>query len=583
MSDKSRSHSPKGRARQGRARLLPLWAARLGLMLLTAGLLTLALAPAEQFYLAYVALVPWLLAVRGLRRRSAAAWGFLGGAAAFAANLWWLSTVTVNGTVAMVLYFALFWGAIAAGLAGAGGLREDAPPRSIVGALLLIPATWVGVEWLRTVVIPWAVPILFFPWVQVGFTQSPAPVLCQVADFAGVPGVSFVVVLVNAMAALAMVHRRDLRRLAPAGALTAAVLAGAAGYGAFRLGQQTTSPGPRVMLVQSNHAHAPGGARRVTPEDSARWHLAATRAAAAAAPYGNEAVDLVVWSEAAVPPVNDEAMRHLARAPIGQVMREVRDGIAGLTRSLDAGLLAGGFYVGGWTTAGATHEAGDVRNAVYFFDRGGSLRRYDKVHLVPFSEHLPFRESAPRLFRLLLWFGATSAERPLVAGQRLEVMQLAPRTAGAPEFRFVAPICLENVNPLYLASAFRPGAGDGGAKGADLIVNVSNDGWFGRVEKAQHLQACLFRCIETRAPMARASNTGISAAIDSCGRIDPGTRMDASAEGTRVATLRIDRRVTLYSRWGDVFAAGCLAAIVLECTRVAVHARRARRDSPVPV
>jgi apolipoprotein N-acyltransferase len=100
-----------------------------------------------------------------------------------------------------------------------------------------------------------------------------------------------------------------------------------------------------------------------------------------------------------------------------------------------------------------------------------------------------------------------------------------------------------------------------GYKQADFAVNISNDGWFPWNEKGQHLQAASFRCIETRTPMARAVNTGISGFIDSSGR--PHNLLPAGASGTRTTRLTPDSRITTYLRWGDWFAIACVAASIV--------------------
>ena len=100
----------------------------------------------------------------------------------------------------------------------------------------------------------------------------------------------------------------------------------------------------------------------------------------------------------------------------------------------------------------------------------------------------------------------------------------------------------------------RPGDG---RKAADFIVNITNDGWFKANQMPQHLQAARFRSIENRAPTARSVNTGISGFIDSFGRVYG--LVPAGTEGTSVQRLQLDSRVTLYTRWGDVFALLCAA------------------------
>ena len=139
--------------------------------------------------------------------------------------------------------------------------------------------------------------------------------------------------------------------------------------------------------------------------------------------------------------------------------------------------------------------------------------------------------------------------------------ELAPPTApSGPPVRFVVPICFEDTDPRLVARMFRPTLATGGRKRADLILNITNDGWFTQPQLSQHLQIGRFRSIENRAPTARAVNTGITAFVDSAGRMTD--RLPTHVEGVATATLSLDQRLTLYTRFGDWFAAACTIATV---------------------
>ena len=264
----------------------------------------------------------------------------------------------------------------------------------------------------------------------------------------------------------------------------------------------------------------------------------------------------------------------------------------------------------------------DKRNTAYFYDRTGHMSddpvdRYDKIHIVPFGEYLPFRDSLPIAYRLFValspypeaYFLTPGDERAMTAfrldraaptpssapttGPATDAATApvtAPGAAPAPEeWRFVTPICFEDIDPLLVARMFRPrgdrpaNAGHG-KKRADFIVNITNDGWFMANEMPQHLQAARFRSIENRAPTARSVNTGISGFIDSCGRVSG--LIPAGTEGTSVQTLQLDSRLTLYTRFGDAFAYGCVAATSLAAVAALVRwwtgRRRARGATPAP-
>jgi apolipoprotein N-acyltransferase len=177
--------------------------------------------------------------------------------------------------------------------------------------------------------------------------------------------------------------------------------------------------------------------------------------------------------------------------------------------------------------------------------------QYDKIHLVPFGEFIPFKDSLPFLYRLFLWLSPYTDDYTLAAGDQLTVFQISDGAAHS--WRAVTPICFEDIVPPLVAEMFR---GDNGAKRADVIVNLTNDGWFRGGEQPEHLKTAVFRSIENRAPTARSVNTGISGFIDSVGHVTD--TVAAGTHGWSVKQLGIDPRVTFYTRHGDVFAITCV-------------------------
>jgi apolipoprotein N-acyltransferase len=548
---------------------------RLGLIVLSTVLLSLAYAPFGQWYLAWVAMVPWLAAMGSTRSaRTAFGWGYLSGVAFFGANLWWMWTASISGTVALCLYFGLYW-ALAAfvirglGLLGAGGNdvaaeakgRSGPGGRQLLRSVVLISAVWVSTEWLRANV------ARGFPWMFLGHSQSPMPVLCQIADAIGVLGISACIMLTNGLAAIALRPLHRWRPLAMPAAVVAVICVAVAVYGWFRIWQTRPVPGPRVMVVQSDYQHRRGGERTVSRETAIAFHVETTVKALAAAP-----VDLVLWSEAVAPPLNAEAREELSRTAGGRFMERTHQQIAEIAERSGTALVTGAYWVGGWKREGGIAVGTDIRNSAYLYIPGGSQpsARYDKTELALFSERVPFRDSSALLHRMMLWLSPPVASQALTPGDRKATTVFAIRVPETPTsastqsavstrpagltppatYRFVTPICLENIFPDYIAGLI--GAGGGSGKRADFIANLSNDGWFSPMERHQHLQQVIFRCIENRVPQVRASNTGISGFIDSCGRVFES--LPAGVEGTAVAVLPLDDRTTLYARYGEWFA-----------------------------
>jgi apolipoprotein N-acyltransferase len=558
------------------------------LMLLSVGALSLANAPIGLWPLAWFALAPWLVAIgRTATMRAALAQGWLSGVVYFAVNLWWLWTASIPGTVVLVMYFAMYW-SLAAGLIyyfqlvnGVDAL--DASPGdsttttqgsnhralNLSGRVLAIAVIWVAAEWLRCNVASG------FPWLPLGCTQSPVVAMCQVADFGGPWIVSFWLVLPSAWLATVWFERESPRSLVMPGTLVVAILACVAIYGVWRLQTTTAIEGPQVIVIQSNVPHLPGGAPSVDRQESVADLLEQIEASLSEQP-----ADLVVLPEAALPPINDEARRELAQSPISPFLEQTHDRLLTLARGHNAALLVGGSAVTGWTTSGREHVGSEIRNSVYFIDPQPNIAvgRYDKIYLARFSERAPLTIGPNWLRALAMRISASRASQPLHAGTLRELQPFSLRWKnrdGTRDALFITPICLENIDPAVIARMMRgPGPG---RKRANFIANVSNDGWFAAQEKYQHWQTTVFRCIENRVPMVRSSNTGISGFIDSCGRVR--NTVLPNSKGFSVQRIQFDDRLTIYTRYGDVFPLACVAlvAAVVACRLAACLLAFARR------
>jgi apolipoprotein N-acyltransferase len=188
------------------------------------------------------------------------------------------------------------------------------------------------------------------------------------------------------------------------------------------------------------------------------------------------------------------------------------------------------------------------------------------VHLVYFGEVVPFRFG--RLRPLYFWLNSLvpfsgpegTYEYSLFPGGEFGTFTMEPRSQPTHVYRFGVPICYEDVMP-YVSRQF-VSAGHAN-KRADFLLNISNDGWFGRgVQQPQHLAICAFRAVENRVGIARAVNTGESGFIEPSGKVyglvsgDPATPWPGQC-GFHVANVQVDSRYTFYSRCGDWFAWCC--------------------------
>lgn len=420
--------------------------------------------------LAWMALVPWLVALRLTGAGAALLGSSLGGFVFYGILLYWLALFgwTVWALSCIVLSFSL----LAWGLAARWIGRLGASAR-IFGVAVL----WCGLEWAR------GLGQFGFTWGWLGYSQSPALELLPVARLAGTLGLSFLIVLVNAaLAELVVSFAHEGRPFRPA-LRTAAILALAAlaflGARKWMARQgDLQGPGLRVAIVQGS-AHGPLRAENVnvplTREEMQRARDAyqtLTAKATGARP------SLVVWPESV-----------LTGAP--ERDPPVAEWVARVTRASGAWLLAGGPYY---------DEAGRQFNSAYLYAPSGNLvARYDKVQLVPFGEYVPGRERLPFLDHYNVRdtdFSPGAVHRLLQAG----TVSLGPM------------ICFESIFPQISWDLVR--------KDAQVLVIITNDAWFGHTAAAaQHRQIAALRAVETNRWIIRAASTGSSCFIAPDGRI----------------------------------------------------------------
>jgi len=524
----------------------------LGLCLLSALLFSLAYAPVGQFYLAWIALTPWIISVA--RSKSWKSTFFINwpvGWIFFAANVGWLTDVTLPGTIGLTMYCGFYWGLAAVIVRGTGWLQN----KRIGWAMVGIPAIWAGLEWFRGGFLSG------FPWLFAGHTQSPLLAVCQIADLAGVYGISFVLAMVGTLAALAILNRKSLVKMRVPAGITLAVVVLVLAYGWLRMKQTAgcVTAGPMVAAIQANYPQSNSGAKGASAEERLDLHLRLSRQALATGPGQ---VNLIVWSETMLISLNHQALDKENK--IGQ--KSVED-VSDFSRANNVPVLTGADYADAFpivTIEGKEYwGVPKIRhNSAYLFDSLGrlddsALGRYDKNHLVPFGEYIPFRESAPFLYRLLLKLGPNEyADYQLEPGDmdHLTVFKI-DGPAGKP-LRVVTPICFEDSDAGLCAAMLCPEAASAG-KRADLMVNLTNDGWFKRDENAKHLQTAIFRAIENRTPLVRCVNTGISAFINSNGEVE--ATLPARTEGYLLHRVNLDSRLTVYTLYGDWFAMVCAA------------------------
>jgi apolipoprotein N-acyltransferase len=523
-----------------------------------------------------VALVPWLIAICADRSALRAFLGsYLLGAAFFLFHFRWLCETTPEGYVAAsLLYLALAFPLAAWPIRSLYRRRR-------IGLAVVVPVACVGVDILR------AYNPLGFPWFFLGHSQIRLLPMVQIADLTGAYGVTFVLGMVNGLIADLLLARLGAgsprpHRPRPGPAVmipvTLGVLAGAFGYGSWRLSQSQFTPGPRTAVLQGDFLlramiNDPEGA---SEEKKEQTYLDLIDQAVKADP----GLRLIVLPETPWTMVLNREFRESQPA-----FAYWHRNWVGLVQQLGKSVVVGSMAEE--PQPRGTYPAKRRYNSAFLYNPGESEpQRYNKIHLVPFGEYVPFRYS--RYFHWLYRFfafgpfnpwGRDGYEYSLDPGSDFTVMKL-PQAADGRNGRFGVTICYEDVVPQLFRRFVAAGHG---SKRVDFMLNISNDGWFGHgTQQGQHLVNCAFRAIENRVGVARAANTGISGFVDPDGRWrdlvqGPGRPLHAGGVGFRVADVSLDPRVTFYSLHGDVFGFTCLALTLAGLVDSVVAYRRLRR------
>jgi apolipoprotein N-acyltransferase len=415
-----------------------------------------------------------------------------------AKNFGWLLPFAVAGLPA---FLACYTGL---GLALARMLWTRGPTRLIALAIALT-----ATEWLRG--------HLFsgFPWNLYGYALTGPLVLAQGAALIGIWGLTFLAVAVFASPAVLMDDRTDTRRRWLPLVSGALVLAALAGYGAWRVNRTPAAyvDNVRLRIMQPNLPQDDKFNYRAKQKVMNQYLELSDRSTGPQTSGVRDATHLI-WPESAFPFL-------LTREPdaLAQIAALLPEGTVLITGAVRAPELPPG------------QKIERAYNSIYVIDHDGSiLSVYDKIHLVPFGEYLPFQDFLEKLGLMQL----TKLPGGFIPGERRRTMEV-PR---AP--RMLPFVCYEIIFPGEAASGERPG----------WLINLTNDGWFGISSGPyQHLQQARVRAIERGLPLVRAANTGISAVIDPVGRVVKS--LPLGTEGVMDASLpeRIDPPP--YARTGD--------------------------------
>jgi apolipoprotein N-acyltransferase len=478
--------------------------------------------------LAYVGLVPLLVAVdRAPSGRSAALYGWIAGLVANTGGFYWITELLtrhaampwVLGALALLLlaaYQAVVFLLFAVVVRRIRVVSASAETRAPLPMVLLAPVVMVAFELLVPFIFPWYLAVVQ-AWV--------APVI-QVAELTGPLGVTAVIAAVNGGLYDAVTAAGTRRRLACALAAVAVLGAALAG-GWMRMSQiearRQAAPVLRAGLVQSNQPM-----ERVADPQAELRDLQRVSAELEA-----RGAELLIWPESGYPYAWPRDAR--ADAPPGSPYR--------IRGDFTSPLVLGAVTVSG--PGEPPHNS-----ALMLAGNGEISARYDKIHLLVFGEYIPGLETFPFVRKLL----------PEAAGHfaRGRAITTFPLTTHGRDFRLGPMICYEDILPGFGRTL--------AAKRPHLLVNITNDAWFGdSAEPWQHLALAVFRAVEARADLVRAVNPGVTAFIDATGRVrartyvvDPALE-PRGADGILVETALMEAGHTFYARHGDVFGYACVA------------------------
>jgi len=468
-------------------------------------LLSLAFYPGYFGFLAWFALIRPLMIIVSLNGRQAfkAAYFF-----SFFFNLfslYWVALVTPPGMVTAVVIVAFYYTAILM------IFRRLYRIKPLLGFVLL-PFLWVGMEYFRNLT------ELAFPWSDLGYTQSYFLYILQIVSVISVHGLSFLIVTVNVLIWQVFRKSQQLEKRVTSVFVSLGIVLGLIAYGWIEMPAFPTEGTFDVALLQGSVPLEEKWAKG-NEEHSFRIYDSLTQTVAA------NSVKLYIWPETSAPCYlsHNQACRNRVKS----IVRK-----------------SGGYHLVGALGAEYVHREAHYHNSCYQFNPSGQMeQRYDKVKLVPFSEHVPYQDYLPFLQRKFLRKYLTFIDQYKVQwwsdfypGDSASLFHL-------PDASYGVLICFEAAFPEYARQMIR--------NGADFMVGITNDTWFGRsVGIHMHSRVFITRVVENRCWAARVANSGLTFIVDGYGRIRG--QLDLFDVAALRSKIRMLDKHSIYTRVGDV-------------------------------
>ncbi len=489
-----------------------------GLAGLSGLMLTASFPPININWIAWISLLPLLISIKDKSTITAFKLGLLAGLSHYFTLIYWIVVVlshygnlklifTLAALVLLSLYLALYIAFFALILVGFKKNRLS----PFLGASI-----WVALEYARTHI------MTGFPWCLLGYSQYLRLPLIQISDISGVYSISFVIVLVNlAMYNLifiaikkkilgSTINRHVLRVIGIETILTSFLIGLILVYGYHNLNKKADinlkGKGIRAVIVQGNIDQS----LKWNPDYQEKTLAIYSRLSGKSADFKPQ---IIIWPETAVPFFFQD--RSYLSKEVFKTAKITNSNI----------LFGSPAYL-------------KNKNKILYYNRAYIISEnrvfdyYDKVHLVPFGEYVPLKKYIPFVHRLVPAAGDFSPGKNI-------------RTIGAADSQIGVLICFEAIFPDISRKL--------AIQGAELLVNITNDAWFGHTSAPyQHLSMAVFRCIENGIPMARAANTGISAFILANGKIV--NKSGLFVREILKQEIKLKRDKTFYSQFGDIFA-----------------------------
>ncbi|KPK99547.1 MAG: hypothetical protein AMJ90_09345 [candidate division Zixibacteria bacterium SM23_73_2] len=474
------------------------------LIIISAVLFCLTFSPLHFGFLAYFFGVFIIYALEKKKNFEAFRLGYIFGLITNSILLYWIGYATIPGTIGAILALSFYTAVLFLIYAQ---IQKIAKERTY----LLFPFLWVGMEFGRSLL------DIGFPWLNLAYTQTYYLKLIQHASFTGAFGVSFWVACLNVIAYFGIKNFPNIKKLTLAFALFFLFIIIPYIHGTKVMPEKIEKGDLKIALLQGSI------------EQHIKWDpkyldynfQVYTKMSKEAAKKG---VDLIIWPETATP-------TYLLHDP------KYFNVVISLAESLKTPIFTGGLHF-----ENPSYDEYTYYNSAFLFTPDGDYPKiYSKIRLVPFSERMPFGQIIPFIRRIQV--GGSD----FTPGEDYVIFE-------HPKGKFACLICFESVFPDLVRDFAR--------RGADFLVNVTNDAWFGKSPGPfQHSRIAIFRAIENRISIARCANTGVSMLVDPYGRVYNQTRIFVQENVVDDISLRKNK--TFFTEYGDFFGKGSFLISIL--------------------